>query len=145
MSATNPSHAAFLPSPPFITIEGIPNFRDLGGYPTTTPPTHSIKRSLIYRCGEPTAVTPHGISTMQSLGITHIYDLRSGPELQRNRDAGRGDVVEWKGCERVFVPVFRDADYSPQGLAVRLRHYASNDGEVSLPHPFSTHSLIIIK
>jgi hypothetical protein len=70
---------------------------------------------------------------MQTLGVTHIYDLRSGPELQRNRDAGRGDVVEWDGCERVFVPVFRDADYSPEGLAVRLRHYASNDGEVFSP------------
>jgi len=70
---------------------------------------------------------------MQKLGITHIYDLRSGPELQRNRDAGRGGVVEWEGCERVFVPVFRDdRDYSPEGLAVRLRDYASNDGEVFL-------------
>lgn len=70
---------------------------------------------------------------MQKLGITHIYDLRSKPELQRNRDAGRGDVVEWDGCKRVFVPVFRDEDYSPEGLAVRLRDYASNDGEVIIP------------
>jgi hypothetical protein len=142
MSITPSStHSASLPSPPsppFITISGIPNFRDLGGYPlASSPHSHSIKRSLIYRCGEPTRVTQDGISTMQKLGITHIYDLRSVPELQRNRDAGRGDVVEWEGCERVFVPVFRDVDYSPEGVAVRLMDYASPDAEVcTLPKLF---------
>ncbi|TVY21519.1 Tyrosine-protein phosphatase [Lachnellula arida] len=130
MSASTPSHSASLPSPPFLTVAGIPNFRDLGGYPLAkSPHTHSIKRSLVYRCGEPSRVTPEGITVMQNLGITHIYDLRSVPELQRNRDAGRGDVVQWEGCERVFVPVFRDEDYSPEGMAARLMDYASPDAE----------------
>ncbi|TVY75902.1 Tyrosine-protein phosphatase, partial [Lachnellula suecica] len=128
MSAPS-SHEASLPSPPFLSISGIPNFRDLGGYPITASPAHSVKRSIIYRCGEPSLVKEDGIKTMQKLGITHMYDLRSEPELQRNRDAGRGDVVEWEGCERVFVPVFRNEDYSPEGLAVRLKDYASNDAE----------------
>lgn len=128
---STPSHSASLPSPPFLTVAGIPNFRDLGGYPLAkSPHTHSIKRSLVYRCGEPSQVTPEGITVMQNLGITHIYDLRSVPELQRNRDAGRGDVVQWEGCERVFVPVFRDEDYSPEGMAARLMDYASPDAEV---------------
>ncbi|KAG9244984.1 tyrosine phosphatase family-domain-containing protein [Calycina marina] len=111
-----------LPSPPFIEVNGIHNFRDLGGYPVASS-GKSVKRGIIFRCAEPTLVTSDGISTMQSLGITHCYDLRSSTEIQRNIDAGRGGVKEWEGCERVFVPVFRDQDYSPEKLAVRFKDY----------------------
>lgn len=68
---------------------------------------------------------------MKKLGITHIYDLRSNNEIERNMAAGRGGVVEWDGCQRVFVPVFKDKDYSPENLAVRYKHYTSGV-EVSL-------------
>jgi hypothetical protein len=121
-----------LPSPPFVEIAGIPNFRDLGGYPISSSSNHSIRREVIYRCAEPSKVTKDGIETMQRLGITHIYDLRSVPEIKRSEDAGRGGVTEWDGCKRVFVPVFRDQDYSPESLAVRLKDYASSDKEVCL-------------
>ncbi len=122
--------SAALPSPPFITVAGIPNFRDLGGYPIASPFNHSIRREVIYRCGEPSQVTKDGISTMQRLGITHIYDLRSNSEIERGQVAGRGGVVEWEGCERVFVPVFTDKDYSPEALAVRFKDYSSSGTEV---------------
>jgi hypothetical protein len=51
--------------------------------------------------------------------------LRSNNEIQRAEAAGRGGVVEWEGCERVFVPVFADKDYSPENLAVRYFDYSS--------------------
>jgi protein tyrosine/serine phosphatase len=76
-------------------------------------------------------VTKDGIATMQKLGITHIYDLRSNNEIERAEAAGRGGVVEWEGCERVFVPVFLDQDYSPEKLAVRYKNYAADEPEVS--------------
>jgi hypothetical protein len=119
-----------LPSPPFITVAGIPNFRDLGGYPIASPSNHSIRREVIYRCAEPSQVTKDGITTMQRLGITHIYDLRSNNEIQRAQAAGRGGVVEWEGCERVFVPIFSDQDYSPENLAIRYKDYAADGTEV---------------
>ena len=121
-----------LPSPPFITIAGIPNFRDLGGYPVSTSPNHSVRRDIIYRCGEPSQVTKDGIKEMQRLGITHIYDLRSNNEIERSEAAGRGGVVEWEGCERVFVPVFADTDYSPESLGVRYQNYAADGSEVRI-------------
>lgn len=131
MSVLNPlTDVLDLPSPPFITVAGIPNFRDLGGYPVSSPANHSIKREVIYRCGEPSAVTKDGITTMSNLGITRIYDLRSVPEIERNKNAGRGGVVEWDGCERVFVPVFRNEDYSPESIAVRFKDYADGGPEV---------------
>jgi hypothetical protein len=120
-----------LPSPPFLTISGVPNFRDLGGYPTIHSPSHSIRTNLIYRCGEPSRVTQDGIEKLQKLGITHAYDLRSQPEIDRAKHAGYGEVTEWEGCERVFVPVFRNDDYSPEGVALRYRAYASEGSEVS--------------
>lgn len=116
---------AVLPSPPFIEVAGIPNFRDLGGYPVSKRPNYSVRRDLIYRCAEPSKVTQDGISTMQKLGITHMYDLRSNIEIEKAEAAGRGGVVEWDGCTRVFVPVFADQDYSPEQLAVRYMDYAS--------------------
>jgi len=67
---------------------------------------------------------------MNDLRITHVYDLRSNPEIERAEAAGRGGVVEWEGAKRVFVPVFRDADYSPEGVAVRFKAYASKHVEV---------------
>lgn len=116
---------AVLPSPPFIEVTGIPNFRDLGGYPLSNRPNYSVRRDLIYRCAEPSKVTEDGICTMQKLGITHTYDLRSRPEIERGEAAGRGGVVEWDGCTRVFVPVFADQDYSPEKLALRYMDYSS--------------------
>ncbi|CAD6443949.1 38062db6-ce87-42d9-9ac4-7bb3f2de0d0f [Sclerotinia trifoliorum] len=113
--------------PPFITVEGIPNFRDLGGYALASG-SQSVRLGVVYRCGEPQKVTKNGIATMQKLGITHIYDLRSQEELNKNVAAGRGGVVEWEGCQRVFAPVFLE-DYSPERIAIRFRDYASKGTE----------------
>ncbi|KAH7390251.1 tyrosine phosphatase family-domain-containing protein [Cadophora sp. MPI-SDFR-AT-0126] len=126
MESTLPiPEAASLPSPPFITVPGIQNFRDIGGYPITSSPNHSIRSSVVYRCADPSKITEEGVIVVQELGITHVYDLRSNNEIERNKAAGRGGVVQWQGCERVFAPVFEDQDYSPEALASRFKDYAS--------------------
>src|SRR5271167_2451782 len=69
---------ATLPSPPFVLVSGVPNFRDLGGYAISQQEsTWSIRTNFVYRCGEPSRITQEGIRTLQSLGISHIFDLRS--------------------------------------------------------------------
>lgn len=104
MSIPIPTRSASdLPSPPFITVAGIPNFRDLGGYPVAASADHSVRREVIYRCGEPSQVTEHGITTMNNLGVTHIYDLRSIPEIERNKSGGRGGIVEWDGTMSISI------------------------------------------
>ncbi|KAG9231824.1 tyrosine/serine phosphatase-like protein [Amylocarpus encephaloides] len=123
-SASSTEDAA-LPSPPFVPVDGIPNFRDLGGYPVSTKPNHSVRQGIIYRCAEPSQVTPDGVGTLTKLGITHAYDLRSNDEIERAVAAGRGGVTAWDGCKRVFAPVFTDQDYSPEVLAVRFKDYAT--------------------
>lgn len=119
-----------LPSPPFMDIEGISNFRDLGGYSISSAPRRSIRRNVIYRCAQPSRVTDRGIAALQELGITHVYDLRSENEVRRNESKGRGDVVDWANCRREFVPVFADKAYDPESVAIRYRNYASEGTEV---------------
>jgi hypothetical protein len=49
-----------LERPPFVTIDGVLNIRDLGSYPTANP-TLITKPSLIYRSGEVSGITEEGI------------------------------------------------------------------------------------
>ncbi|KAL5349790.1 hypothetical protein ACLOAV_004823 [Pseudogymnoascus australis] len=130
MSTSTPtSSSASLLSPPFIPVEGLPNLRDLGGYPIPGSKS-SIRRGVIYRAGAPSSrIDEEGWTTIKGLGITHVYDLRSNPEIEKAEAAGRGGVVEFEGSKRVFAPVFTDVDYSPQNLMVRFKNYQSGTPE----------------
>lgn len=119
-----------LPSPPFVDIPGLKNFRDLGGYPVPGQPGKVVKRNLVFRASEPSKVTDEGISKLNALGITHVYDLRSEMEIQRDAASAGRQVKVWQGAERVFVPVFRDHDYSPAAIAQRYSGYSSEGTEV---------------
>lgn len=121
-----------LPCPPFIQVEGLPNLRDIGGYPVSKVSSkHSIRRGLVYRGGAPDNIDEDGWRTIRSLGITHVYDLRSNTEIEKIEKAGRKGIVPFDGSERVFAPVFTDIDYSPQNLAIRFKNYQSGSPEVS--------------
>ena len=122
-----------LPSPPFIQVEGLPNLRDIGGYPASGGTGHSIRRGVVYRGGAPSnRIDDDGWAAIKSLGITHVYDLRSTLEIEKAEAAGKGGIVPFEGSERVFAPVFTDTDYSPQNLAVRFKNYQSGTPEVGL-------------
>ncbi len=89
----NEHFPAHLPVPPFIHVQGVPNFRDLGGYPCPPPPSvrtsggtgksYMVRKNLLFRCAHPTQLTSHGAATLRNLGITNIYDLRSAPEIDK--------------------------------------------------------------
>lgn len=111
---------------PFHHIPGLPNFRDLGGvaWPIAGAQT-TVRAGVVYRSSEPSRVTDAGVARLQALGIRKVYDLRSRREIERDAAAGQDRPVrEWPGAERFFVPVFLDADYSPEAVAVRFRQYA---------------------
>ncbi|KAJ9132370.1 Tyrosine phosphatase [Pleurostoma richardsiae] len=117
-----------LPSPPFTYIPGLPNFRDIGGYEIAGQPGRAVKRNLLFRSAEPSRVTEEGIATLRQLGVTRIYDLRSRVEVDRDSRDGSSPISDWDGT-RVFAPVFLDDDYSPEALAQRFAHYASEDDQ----------------
>ena len=57
-----------LPSPPFVDIPGIANFRDIGGISTTN--GQSIRKGLVYRSADPCKATEDGMKKMsQDLGM----------------------------------------------------------------------------
>lgn len=119
-----------LPSPPFVSVPGIPNLRDIGGLPIAGRAGKVVRRGLVYRSSEPSNVTGEGVSILNSLGITHVYDLRSAVEIQRTSQSEGWGPREWDGAERVFVPVFLDQDYSPEALAIRFGNYSSSSAQV---------------
>jgi hypothetical protein len=129
--STSSSRSLALPSPPFIQVDGLPNLRDIGGYPVPGASNYSIRRGVVYRGGAPSSsIDEGGLATIRSLGITHVYDLRSNPEIEKAEAAGKGGIVHFGGSERVFAPVFIATDYSPQNLAIRFKNYQSGTPEV---------------
>jgi protein tyrosine/serine phosphatase len=101
-----------LPYPPFINVEGVPNFRDIGGFaciPPTAPPAFPntalhVRQGLVYRCSELSQITPAGNVTMvESLRIKTLYDFRSEAEAANPRGHPQG-------VHCISVPVFRKTD-----------------------------------
>ena len=130
---------ANLPSPPFITVDGISNFRDVGG--TSIYPGIKTATGILFRSADASNATEAGLLKLKELGITHIYDLRSTIEIERDawqsgRDADFDACFEAfskVGIKRHWAPVFAEDDYSPEKLALRYKQYARDGSEVCLP------------
>lgn len=138
-----------LPTPPFLHVIGVPNFRDLGGYKCQPPSTasssdasktYTLRRNLLYRCAHPTHLTAEGAEYLtNNLNVRYMYDLRSAPEIHRlaNTVANSGKDVyplaspdtgcldEVPGLTRHFVPVYQSEDYGPVALATKLAWYTA--------------------
>ena len=97
---------------PWVPVEGIFNFRDLGGHAVYSEPSTSVKTSFIYRCAEPSRVTAQGREAVKQLEIKKFFDLRSEPEL--NKPGRVTPLVDFETAKRVFIPVFKTEDYSPE-------------------------------
>ena len=119
-----------IPYPPFVNVEGVPNFRDIGGYaclsssPTTTNPS-SIRRNYAFRCSELSQLTSSGNAIMTSpdgLNLKVLFDLRSEVEAAQLR--GRP-----KDMKIFSTPVFPIADVRahPEMSARQLRWYTAAD------------------
>jgi len=113
-----PVALASLPNPPHIQYcpETPPEPHPSCLLPCLNSEAHThypqIRKGLIYRCAEPSKITEAGKEKLRSLGVKKMYDLRSEPELKRLGDLTK--IVEVEGVERLFVPVIRTEDYSPQ-------------------------------
>lgn len=88
--------------PPFIYTPSLANLRDAGGLPVPNPGSGDklrVKRGILYRAADPTFVTDEELAFLNGeLGITHIFDLRSEPEFERQGDA----LIEWEARIRKF-------------------------------------------
>lgn len=118
--------------PPFEQVEGISNFRSIGGYPIASSPSHSqrsTRHSFIYRSADPCKITSAGRSKIKSLGITTVYDLRSQLEVDKQlAQEPASDQPIAEGVVRRFTPVFANEDWSPEAIAERHAAYADSSG-----------------
>lgn len=67
-----------------LGLAGAPNFRDLGGYRTASGRT--VKRGIVFRSSKLSALTPVDWTKVQTLGVGHVYDLRTVEERQAEPD-----------------------------------------------------------
>ena len=109
-----------------MQIEGISNFRSIGGYPVqSSSAARSTRHHFIYRSADPCYITSKGRSAVRSLGITTVYDLRSQQEV--DKDASLGTPIS-ENVIRCFIPVFAHQDWSPEAAAARHILYADPSG-----------------
>ncbi len=88
-------------APRLIDVDGVTNFRDLGGYATGA--GTSIPQGLVYRCATVAHITDAGKETVKELGIKTEIDLRSTSE---NGGKVTGDAsVMGEDVNYVFCPI----------------------------------------
>ncbi|KAJ7284058.1 protein-tyrosine phosphatase-like protein [Mycena rebaudengoi] len=114
-----------LSRPPFVTISGVINVRDLGGLPSDAYPNLCTKPRLMYRAAELSGITEEGKAQFKQLGISQIFDLRSSTEIEKYNSSN--PPIE--GVTDTHVPVFKREDYSPEMMAKRYQLYASGKTE----------------
>lgn len=101
--------------PRWRAIEGISNFRDVGGW-RTADNKHYVKAGLVFRCANTSNVTEYGKEQLRNLGVKAMFDFRSVGEFEK---AG-GLTIE--GIDVQNIPVFRSTDMSPQAIALRYKN-----------------------
>ena len=125
-------------SPPFLHVDGLENFRDIGTWPTSTPNV-TVRDQVLYRGPDLATITAKGEEQLRNLGIDIIFDIRSTPQIHR-----AGGVQEIPGIQRVWCPVFEDSEYTPEKAGLRYTQYSSagTDARSILSPKSATHSLI---
>jgi len=118
--------------PPFLTIPGVNNVRDIGGYPVVQSadggPPRVVRRNVIFRGGDPGRAPAESVRKLHEAGIATVFDLRSkdgvmgsggGEPVLQAFSKNRAEV----GMERIWAPVLDDEKTSPQKVADRLIAY----------------------
>ncbi|KAI4932379.1 uncharacterized protein J4E92_004281 [Alternaria infectoria] len=136
-SPSNPT----LPSPPFYThIPNINNLR-LATYSLTTTSGATLRPGILFRSAEVAKLDTAGWTAVRDIGVGHVFDLRSQPEVEKGWAGIVGDdasgkqdfrpgwiqAMEEAGVKRTWTPVFSDEDYSPEKLAERYANYMDED------------------
>ncbi|KAJ3547825.1 hypothetical protein NM688_g5363 [Phlebia brevispora] len=102
-----------LSKPPFVSVPGVVNIRDLGSYPSSAHSGMVTKPRLLYRSGEISSITEQGKAQLKELGVSVVYDLRSDTEIAKYETP----CPHIDGIDVVRTPVFSLEDYSPEMMA----------------------------
>jgi protein-tyrosine phosphatase len=64
-----------------LGLAGLPNARDLGGYPTAT--GNRVRGGVLFRSDAPVSATDDDLAALGALGIRCVIDLRGDAEIER--------------------------------------------------------------
>jgi hypothetical protein len=114
---------------PFVSIDGLHNVRDIGGWPIFEGETDKtiahIRSGIIFRGPDTTRITDAGAAGLKDLGIVTHFDLRSQQQLDR---MGAGPAIE--GITTHWTPVFGEEEYTIDKAGLRYQQYAGDGTEV---------------
>jgi protein-tyrosine phosphatase len=94
-----------------VALEGAPNFRDLGGYPTED--ARHVRYGQLFRSGVLSDLTDADLARLSGLAVATVVDLRSIDEVE-----ARPNRLP-PGASSVHVPV-TDISASPRSISERL-------------------------
>jgi len=78
-----------------LPLDGVANFRDMGGYETAD--HHRVRWGQFYRSAAPGGLTPADYALVDTLGIRSVTDLRTQAEQQKA-------PTHWQGQSPAFYP-----------------------------------------
>jgi protein-tyrosine phosphatase len=96
-----------------LNMEGTPNFRDFGGYPTTS--GSRVKWGYLFRSGHLSLLTEGDVGLLASLDLDLIFDFRREEEQARdpNRLPKNGSV---RTCSLPITPGSNDGFFAQEGI-----------------------------
>lgn len=117
-----------------LEIDGVANFRDVGGYLTNS--GKRVKTGLIYRSGALADLTETGLELLTKLGIKFVCDLRSQEEADMDPDRLPADSAPIY----LHLPLYAD---SKEERRQRLMALLFNRRKLSgMMVPFYKHTMI---
>ncbi|KAI8988774.1 tyrosine phosphatase family-domain-containing protein [Pilobolus umbonatus] len=67
--------------PRWVDVDGVSNFRDIGGWPLKDGSGY-IRERTVFRSGKPDGITPEGCATLSHLNVKAIFDFRLPHEMK---------------------------------------------------------------
>ncbi|KAJ6076780.1 protein-tyrosine phosphatase-like protein [Penicillium canescens] len=117
--------------------EGFVNFREFGGYPTSSDPNITTRNGFLYRSGHLSNLTPSGWKLLHQLNISIIFCLTTTEEansLYAKPDHSPGGIEDFQIVEAVaegYLDLLRER---PSVIASIFLHIKARPDSVFLIH-----------
>ena len=138
----DPEHGFTVAAERVLAMDGVRNFRDIGGYPTVD--GGESRWGRVFRSGRLDETSDADRARIERLGITKVFDLRTRPRSTTNRPSARqrragpfADVVERRPAEGAFERIldrdmtsFTKADMA-EGYVRMLESFPEHLGQMA--------------
>ncbi|KAI8150291.1 tyrosine phosphatase family-domain-containing protein [Fennellomyces sp. T-0311] len=101
--------------PRWIDVEGVQNFRDIGGWPIKDGSGY-VRERTVFRCAHLGGITAKGIQTLHQLRVSSVFDFRSEAEF-KNEKFRMPDIP---GITHYPSAMFKSEDFSPENMVKNL-------------------------